>query len=283
MSAVASALLGASLGPFLDPGLVHARAATLARLTGRATYARALDAVFDVGLGGARVVHIDRAPRVREIFAETIGEAALAPLAGPARAAASLRVIEALAHPALGAARAVMDLLLVRVALVAAPLFASEPRALGAVVAGPQPYLDGDDLASLLLHEAVHQSVYLHDLVDPLFPPGASAVAVTNPLLRTERPLPLAYHAVFVAHAVARFYSACARTLDAAAILESVEASARAILASDALTQAGRAHAEALLADLGASWARALARVPDASLRAHAGARPRSELALHST
>jgi hypothetical protein len=144
-----------------------------------------------------------------------------------------------------GSALAPLGALVRSVLVVKPPLFASHPSLLGMVVLGPQPYLDEVDLTTLLLHELVHQAIFLHDMLDPLFQPLARArmPLAYNPLLDTARPLDMCFHAAFVAYAVARLYAEAGRSADAATLLEPLGPCLRALAdGSSALTSRGKAY-----------------------------------------
>lgn len=105
-------------------------------------------------------------------------------------------------------AHATLDLLVTTLLIVRIPAFGGLSDALGIVMAGPRPEWPRLEIAELLWHEAVHQALFLQELVDPLFAVEGAALTragaqVTNPVLGAERPFDLAFHGAAVAVAVA--------------------------------------------------------------------------------
>jgi hypothetical protein len=107
------------------------------------------------------------------------------------------------------AARA-LRLLIGCVLVVRTPSFGSLADALGAVLFGPDPAWPVDEYAELLWHEAVHQALFLEDMLAPVFAGGAALAAedalVENPILGVRRPFDLAFHGAVVSAALHDFY-----------------------------------------------------------------------------
>lgn len=103
--------------------------------------------------------------------------------------------------------RATFDLLVRTLLIVRIPAFGGRSDALGLVMAGPEADWSRLEIAELLWHEAVHQAVFLEDLVNPLFSTGEDQLVtpearVHNPLLGTDRSLDLAFHGAAVSTAI---------------------------------------------------------------------------------
>jgi hypothetical protein len=104
-------------------------------------------------------------------------------------------------------ARETFDIIVRALLIVRIPAFGSLSDALGIVMAGPEADWSRLEVAELLWHEAVHQALFLQDLVHPLFSIEDSALAspetcVRNPLLGVERPFDLAFHGAAVSVAL---------------------------------------------------------------------------------
>jgi hypothetical protein len=100
-------------------------------------------------------------------------------------------------------ARATFDFLIHALLVVRIPAFGSLSDALGWVLAGPEATWSRLEMAELLWHEALHQALFLFDLVDPIFRTdgagvAAAAASVLNPVLGEDRPYDLAFHGVAV-------------------------------------------------------------------------------------
>jgi HEXXH motif-containing protein len=79
----------------------------------------------------------------------------------------------------------------------------SSGRCLGAIALNPKSSWSTLDYASTLLHEAVHQALYLSNIADRLYSRAISELAkgdapVTSPIRRVRRPYNLALHAACV-------------------------------------------------------------------------------------
>ena len=77
----------------------------------------------------------------------------------------------------------------------------------------PQPDWTPMDFAEILLHEGLHQSIFLDDLVNRTFELTPQAFddprfLVQSPSRRTARPYDLAFHSALVVTALAEFYAA---------------------------------------------------------------------------
>lgn len=106
-----------------------------------------------------------------------------------------------------GDAGVAFDLLIHVLLVVRIPAFGSRSDALGLVIAGPEADWSRLEIAELLWHEAVHQALFLEDLVEPLFSVEEGELVspeayVRNPLLGMNRPFDLAFHGVAVSIAI---------------------------------------------------------------------------------
>lgn len=179
--------------------------------------------------------------------------------------------------------QAVLCALIRNILVVKAPLFASHPCLLGMVVVGPTPYLDEVDLTTLLLHELVHQAIFLHEMLDPLFRSATRAELplAYNPLLDAARPIDMCFHAAFVSYVVARVYAESGRSAEAAALLAPLGRCLRVLgEGSNALTPRGKAYLEWL----GRRFARDAwlkQAVDEGAASGGSSNRPRSFSALH--
>ena len=104
-------------------------------------------------------------------------------------------------------ARSTFDILVRALLIVRIPAFGSLSDALGVVLAGPRADWSRLEVAELLWHEAVHQALFLTDLIEPLFTVAESAPEllqekIRNPLLGVDRPFDLAFHGVAVSVAL---------------------------------------------------------------------------------
>lgn len=104
-------------------------------------------------------------------------------------------------------ARSTFDILVHALLIVRIPVFGSLSDALGVVIAGPKANWSSLEVAELLWHEAVHQALFLSDLIEPLFAvaeraPELLQTQIRNPLLGMDRPFDLAFHGVAVSVAL---------------------------------------------------------------------------------
>ena len=84
---------------------------------------------------------------------------------------------------------------------------------LGTIWISPQPDWTPMDFAEILLHEGLHQSIFLDDMVNRTFELTPQAFddpkfLVQSPSRRTARPYDLAFHSAIVVTAIASFYAA---------------------------------------------------------------------------
>lgn len=82
---------------------------------------------------------------------------------------------------------------------------------LGAVWMSPKPGWTIHDYAENILHESVHQAMFLDDMVNTLFaaPPevlSSEAMLITSSIRGTKRPFDFAFHAATVSAALIQFY-----------------------------------------------------------------------------
>jgi hypothetical protein len=86
---------------------------------------------------------------------------------------------------------------------------------LGTIWINPQTAWEGADYAEMILHEGVHQSLFLDEMVSTLFvrPPREmedESSLVLSPSVGVPRPYDLAFHSSVVVTALADFYAALA-------------------------------------------------------------------------
>lgn len=88
----------------------------------------------------------------------------------------------------------------------------SQGDVLGAIWLSPPTAWDGVDFAEAILHETVHQALFLDQLVEPTYTATFAAMRaegalVTSAIRKTARPYDLAFHAAGVAATLAEFYA----------------------------------------------------------------------------
>ena len=123
-------------------------------------------------------------------------------------------------------AGATFETLVQTLLVVRAPAFGGLSDALGVVLAGPEATWSRLEIAELLWHEGVHQALFLHDLLDPLFVSEddrlwAESARIRNPLLDVDRPFDLAFHGAAVSIALVDLDVRAAAYRQAAALLDS--------------------------------------------------------------
>jgi hypothetical protein len=119
--------------------------------------------------------------------------------------AATLRAgaqLIARARPAVGDAIGLATSIIVA-ARVSALSSGSDPRVVGAFWLSPTLEWTAGDFAAALVHETVHQLLFVEDMVHGLFVPDAAELRkpdllVTSPIRGTRRPLDVSFHAAIV-------------------------------------------------------------------------------------
>jgi len=101
------------------------------------------------------------------------------------------------------------------------PFFGSHRRALGTIFVGPQETDDEWDIQQLLLHELVHQALFLAELAMGIY--ADSTLTCRNEVVRKERPYAMTFHAAFVCWTLAERAWRARRIEESAVMLHSLE------------------------------------------------------------
>ncbi|UWE02250.1 aKG-HExxH-type peptide beta-hydroxylase [Laceyella sacchari] len=98
---------------------------------------------------------------------------------------------------------------------------------IGLIWLNPQPDWTVIDYAECMYHEFIHNSLFLDDMVNTIFPDtevlGTEDALVTSSILKWKRPLDRSFHSAAVAIALSHFYTMLGDTKKAQSYLPSVE------------------------------------------------------------
>ena len=89
---------------------------------------------------------------------------------------------------------------------------ASRSDCLGVIFLNPQPHWLIQDYAECILHEMVHQSIFLDDMINgiytrTLWETGVENALITSAIRKTKRPYDLSFHSACVSAVIIDFYT----------------------------------------------------------------------------